>query len=357
MNEQLQMAACKTTVNVGRDWLKGMGEAAAELNFHVSYCMTIPSIVVNSVTIPAATHARATPDYIPHSNDRQWAIGGSAVFLWGAGLLPYKDTFKTTDYKSKKRRGPALGDKAHHIPPGQLVDTSEQAPLLHAIASILSAAPVAFGDCMAADSNTSILSLLARQDGTLLKADVPARSVDSTWRQRVFKTDGPAGAELWSTTTTVGDNATYGVVFAAQHKAPIAPTLPQLHVPDVRSVAWRFSISDPLGASIAPAAISAGGALRIGAVAASYGDDIFELWYLSPVLPNGCAVLGEVGKAVPVSPQRVAAIRAVGKSGAEVDIVGSAGEEVRFAFASSAGQVSVAAATIGDGGTATVRYD
>ena len=36
--------------------------------------------------------------------------------------------------------------------------------------------------------------------------------------------------------------------------------------------------------------------LRIGAVAASYGDDIFELWYLSPVLPNGCAVLGEVGK-------------------------------------------------------------
>ena len=31
MNEQLGMSACKTTVNVGRDWLKGMGEAAAEL--------------------------------------------------------------------------------------------------------------------------------------------------------------------------------------------------------------------------------------------------------------------------------------------------------------------------------------
>jgi hypothetical protein len=40
MNEQLGMEACMTTVNVGRDWLKGMGDAASELGFHVSYCMT-----------------------------------------------------------------------------------------------------------------------------------------------------------------------------------------------------------------------------------------------------------------------------------------------------------------------------
>ena len=83
---------------------------------------------------------------------------------------------------------------------------------------------------------------------------------------------------------------------------------------------------------------------------------MFALHFVSPVLPNGCAVLGEVGKAVPISPQRTAAIRAVGDDGAEVDVVGSAGETVKFAFASKAAAVSVVTATIGDGGTATVRY-
>jgi len=45
-----------------------------------------------------------------------------------------------------------------------------------------------------------------------------------------------------------------------------------------------------------------------------------------------------------------------GGDGAEVDIVGSAGEMVEFAFRSKTGAVSVATATVGDGGTATVCY-
>ena len=53
MNEQLMLPACRTTVDVAREWLGGMGEAAAELGFSVSYCMTIPRIVMNSVTIAA----------------------------------------------------------------------------------------------------------------------------------------------------------------------------------------------------------------------------------------------------------------------------------------------------------------
>ena len=354
MNEQLGMAGCTTTVNVARDWLKGMGEAAAELGVHVSYCMTQPRIVMNSVTVPAATHARATGDYIPHSNERQWALGGAAVFVWGAGLLPYKDTFQTTSYRAHNRRSSVRGDPVHKIPPSVLVDVSEGAPLLHALASILSGAPVAPGDCMRADTNISILGVLAREDGLLLKADVPIRSVDHTWLQKAFGTPGPAAAELWSTTTSVS-GLTYGVVMAAAHKAPIAPTLAQLHLPGVPSVAWPFQLADKLGQRIraTPIGQDGGWALRIGAVAEGYSDGMFALHYVSPVLPNGCAVLGEVGKAVPVSPQRTTSIRAVG-GGAEVGVVGTAGETVRFAFASRAGAVSVAAATIGESGTANV---
>jgi hypothetical protein len=39
---------------------------------------------------------------------------------------------------------------------------------------------------MRAETNTSILGLLSREDGMLLKADVPARSVDHTWLQKVY---------------------------------------------------------------------------------------------------------------------------------------------------------------------------
>ena len=35
MNEQLGMSECTSTVNVARDWLKGMGDAALQQNFSI----------------------------------------------------------------------------------------------------------------------------------------------------------------------------------------------------------------------------------------------------------------------------------------------------------------------------------
>jgi hypothetical protein len=40
--------------------------------------------------------------------------------------------------------------------------------------------------------------------------------------------------------------------------------------------------------------VFSGSALQIAAVAQHYGDEMFTLMYVSPVLENGCAVLGEV---------------------------------------------------------------
>ena len=34
------------TVNVARDWLKGMGDAAIAQNFSIQYCMTLPIITM-----------------------------------------------------------------------------------------------------------------------------------------------------------------------------------------------------------------------------------------------------------------------------------------------------------------------
>eukprot|EP01049_Picozoa_sp_SAG25_P004967 SAG25_NODE_326_length_9730_cov_8.520195_4_plen_148_part_00 len=141
---------------------------------------------------------------------------------------------------------------------------------------------------------------------------------------------------------------------AAAHRAAIAPTLGQLHLPEAPSVAWVFQLADQLGEHIKVASLEKGTALKVGAVSQKYSDDMFALHFISPGLPNGYAVLGEVAKAVPISPQRTVCIRAV-SDGAEADIVGSKGELVKFAFMSKTGNISVAMATIGDSGKATVR--
>ena len=115
---------------------------------------------------------------------------------------------------------------------------------------------------MRAGTNVSILGALSRLDGRLLKADVPIRSVDYTWLQRVYNTPGPAAAELWSTTTVV-KGLTYGVVMAAAHTAPIAPSLAQLHLPSVGSMSWPFRLLDTGGERIQATPIGASGLLLI----------------------------------------------------------------------------------------------
>ena len=57
------------------------------------------------------------------------------MFVWGAGLLPYKDTFQTTGYRSLRRRN-HLGTIMGHAGDGELCGVSEAAPLLHAMASL-----------------------------------------------------------------------------------------------------------------------------------------------------------------------------------------------------------------------------
>ena len=104
-----------------------------------SYCGMVPRVLMNSVQIGSSTHARASHDYVPGQEIGQWAVGGPSVFLWGLGLLPYKDTWMTTSATPLNRRAPVT----------KTIDTvSERAPLLHTIAAIVAGGPVAFGDCV-----------------------------------------------------------------------------------------------------------------------------------------------------------------------------------------------------------------
>ncbi len=74
---------------------------------------------------------------------------------------------------------------------------------------------------------------------------------------------------------------------------------------------------------------------------------------LSPVLPGGYTLLGELDKWVSVSPQRFAAVQG-SADGVTAVLRGAAGEAVTVHFLSPAGDVLAGTCALGAAGTATV---
>ena len=52
-------------IEAGKKWYKAMGDGAAAAGSYVSYCGMTPRVLMNSVSIAASTHARASHDYVP----------------------------------------------------------------------------------------------------------------------------------------------------------------------------------------------------------------------------------------------------------------------------------------------------
>lgn len=83
--------ALQQNITMGDLWLEGMATGAARSNRTVQYCMPYPNDVLAASAHPAVTNARATGDYF-HATD-QWAVGGTALFYWAIGVLPFKVCF------------------------------------------------------------------------------------------------------------------------------------------------------------------------------------------------------------------------------------------------------------------------
>lgn len=52
-----------TDVNFGRKWLLQMGQAAANFNLTIQYCMSLSRNVLQSLEIPTVTQVRVSSDY------------------------------------------------------------------------------------------------------------------------------------------------------------------------------------------------------------------------------------------------------------------------------------------------------
>merc|ERR1719231_332268 len=125
--------------------------------------MPYPNDLLSASAYSAVTNARATGDYFHSPN--QWAVGGTSLFYWAIGVLPFKDGF----YSSTNRQ---VG--------GQTVGP-ERTPDREALMATLSCAMV--GPMDGIDLlNASRVMATCRGDGKVLKPDRPLTVTDACFR-------------------------------------------------------------------------------------------------------------------------------------------------------------------------------
>jgi len=152
--------ALRTNISLADEWLRGMAVGAESSNRTVQYCMPYAYDILSASAYPAVTNARASPDYI--DRDNQWAIGGTSMFYWALGILPFKDGFYSSNLP--QLGGATVGPETH--------------PDRAALMSALSCAMVGPMDGIHLLNASRVMST-CRSDGILLKPDRPLMPLES----------------------------------------------------------------------------------------------------------------------------------------------------------------------------------
>jgi len=195
-------------------------------------------------------------------------------------------------------------------------DEIEPYSRLQAVVSTLTGGPVAPSDGIG-DLDRELLAKSCRKDGKLLRPDVPARIVDSALRSTVFAAE--AAGDVWAAQSMImkkegrndDDIVVHAQVLSAEsiaHTVTIDDILflqgeqqqqQQASVGDGEGNGWQF-VGFEANSTHNLSIVDAQNPLRVP----SSDKSSFQLWNLSPILPNGWALLGEQEKWVAVSSVR-----------------------------------------------------
>ncbi|XP_067662761.1 uncharacterized protein [Haliotis asinina] len=314
---------------LGETWLNQMGRGAAKNGVTIQYCMANSRHLLQGISIPAVTQARASNDY--HPGTQQWRIGVTSVFAWAIGITPFKDNFWTTTVQ----------------PGSPYKGATEPYTELNALVATLSTGPVGPSD-MIGKFNKTIIMRSVNSDGLILKPSRPATAIDNMIRRLAWADfDGPDG-EVWSTYSDFGGDNKYGIVLAAdlQGSYNMTPCMAGFQgFPE----SMVFSAKDPsrlqMLTDAQPLLLSD----------CTMVD--FCLYYVSPVMTFGghqVLIQGELDKWVPMSPQRVVDIN-VDSNDITVRIAGAESEQVLFWF-NTDGVSQRIGCFISETGFATISY-
>jgi len=251
-------------------------------------------------------------------------------------LAPFKDVFWSSS-----------------IQPSNSYNAIEPSPSLQAIVSVLSTGPVALGDKIG-HTDSHLVKMMIREDGMILKPSYPATTLDSTIAKRAFSSSSSSSSfsnesEEKPAKKEVGG---MGDVVTSSYSS-------------ISGWNWGYllgaSIEEEDGMMVTPSMFSFGSEIfgssssslfaylhmtfsdqdqqspiklqhfseqsPISLPPSSFSRD-FTYWVVSPQFSNGLVLLGEIGKIVPISPQRITSISTSTKTDTILTISGAPQEEV-----------------------------
>lgn len=329
--QYLDLDITRSNVTVAWNWQMGLNRAALAAGLLVQFCMPLPSDYLMSTQLQAVSQIRVSNDYASDI-DTQWRIGRTSMFAHALGLRPFKDVFRTTTYQLPN---------VYALP--------EHNPALQTVVATLSAGPVAFGDKIGS-TNATLIMRTCMMNGTILAPSRPATAVEATYLPSGVPGAPVPSGEVWSTEAEVG-SLRFGLVLAAGLDAAFAVTPRSLRLDPAQAVGeavalgkeavggesgeavravraeagaatageagagtswltyqWRGDLA--AGANVLLATLSETVPLTLAACPIANGSQVVP-WHLHaivPVLDAGWVLLGEAGKYVPFSPQRLLAV-------------------------------------------------
>lgn len=292
--------ALQTNISLGDLWLYGMAAGAAGSGRTVQYCMPYAHDVISAAAYPAVTNARATGDYFHSSH--QWAIGGTAMFYWALGIIPFKDGFYSSSAKQV----------------GGQTEGPEKDPDRETLMAVLSGAMVGPMDGIGLLNRSRVMAT-CRGDGVLLKPDKPVTVTDECFRL------GNATCAVYHTYSDIPGWGRVHYHFSDEAEVPLTPAMVYLPVQESSAPPQQLVYNWYSGQVSVLRAVNH--------VAPGYEGHVFAT--VSPVR-FGWVFLGEVDKYVTASTTRFPAVIAA-DDGAKllVTVKGVAGEVVKVCAVSA----------------------
>ena len=378
-NEWQGVAEARASPTLSRQWLMQMGAGAAKVNTTIQYCMSLARNILQTIEIPSVTTFRASDDYGPGQTGYYptkrtgkpptngstgctfpycvYYVGTTSIIAHALNLKPSKDNYWSTALQ----RGSAFNRNPWQ--PTFLNDTHEPYNEMQSAISSYTTAMVAPSDGVGF-SNASLIKMACRSDGRLLQPSAPARAIDASFAlsgapanrvenvHAVMATHSAIGSAKWAHVLTIG-------LAAAFDLSPAHLTVSGDLDAVGEHLAWSgYQASGSVGTR--PANITLLGVFSdahpLQLPKCAYSN--FGLHHVAPIFAHSsAALLGEVGKWVPVADDRIVKV-ADSAAGLAVDVVGAAGEAVELAFAArSATSAASALCTLSATGKATFTFN
>ena len=245
---------------MGERFMGGMASAMAARGITMQYCMAYPLHMLQGVKYPNLTTIRAAGDGLTRDKWTQLAFNARLIHEVGAwpatDVLPSKDT----------------------------------AAILFAT---LSGGPVGVGDAFE-DLDRANIFKAARADGVIVKPDQPLMPLDASYLSQAERRDE---AIVAATYTRHGDHrTTYLLAFAAD---PAKPAEAFSTTAAALGYGGTVAVYDPMSGSLA---LVDGKQAIAGKLT---GADKYAYRVVAPVSASGIAVIGDIGKFVPMGRMRV----------------------------------------------------